>query len=169
VKVINNLIPTNSFAPINRLTRTCAHTCGAILTLALLSSVLSFAAFAGSSQQFHLDIPTINEDIEVDGDFNEPAWQHATEVMLRYETSPGENTAAPVITTAKVYASNTSLYFAFTAHDPNPDNIRANLRDRDKSWGDDMVGIKLDTFNNARLAYQFFINPYGAQSDSIEN
>tara|TARA_R110002167_G_scaffold242290_3_gene447829 strand:- start:159631 stop:162042 length:2412 start_codon:yes stop_codon:yes gene_type:complete len=169
VKVINNLIPTNSFAPINRLTRTCAHTCGAILILALLSSVLSFAAFAGSSQQFHLDIPTINEDIEVDGDFNEPAWQHATEVMLRYETSPGENTAAPVITTAKVYASNTSLYFAFTAHDPNPDNIRANLRDRDKSWGDDMVGIKLDTFNNARLAYQFFINPYGAQSDSIEN
>ncbi|MBB1439317.1 carbohydrate binding family 9 domain-containing protein [Shewanella sp. SG41-4] len=151
----------------NRLTRTFSY----VLTFALvlLSSLLSFAAFAGSSQQFHLDIPTINEDIEVDGDFNEPAWQNATEVILRYETSPGENTAAPVTTTAKVYASNTSLYFAFTAHDPNPENIRANLRDRDKSWGDDMVGIKLDTFNNARLAYQFFINPYGAQSDSIEN
>jgi hypothetical protein len=140
------------------------------LTRALvLSSFLSFAAFAGSSQQFHLDIPTINEDIELDGEFNESVWQQATEVMLQYETSPSENSAAPVATSVKVYASNTSLYFAFTARDPNPDSIRVNLRDRDKSWGDDMVGIKLDTFNNARLAYQFFINPYGVQSDSIEN
>ncbi|WP_175405813.1 carbohydrate binding family 9 domain-containing protein [Shewanella sp. MEBiC00475] len=139
------------------------------LILSLVSGIVSLSVFAGSSQQFHLDIPTINEDIEVDGEFNEPAWQQAAQVMLKYETSPGENIAAPVTTYAKVYASKTSLYFAFIAHDPSPDKIRVNLRDRDKSWGDDMVGIKLDTFNNARLAYQFFINPYGVQSDSIEN
>ena len=160
----NLLTSAKSPRPINRLSQMNNLACGL-----MLSSFLSFTALAGSSQQFHLDIPTINEDIVLDGDFNEAAWQQATEVMLNYETSPGENTAAPVSTKVKVYASNTSLYFAFTAQDPNPDNIRVNLRDRDKSWGDDMVGIKLDTFNNARLAYQFFINPYGVQSDSIEN
>lgn len=141
----------------------------ALFAVSLISSLLSPCVYAGSSQQFHLDIPTINEEINVDGDINEPAWQHAAQVMLQYETSPAENTAAPVNTYAKVFASNTSLYFAFIAHDPAPENIRANLRDRDSAWGDDMVGIKLDTFNNARLAYQFFINAYGVQSDSIEN
>jgi hypothetical protein len=135
----------------------------------VLSGVVSQDSFAGSNQQFHLDIPTINQEIEIDGDFNESVWQQAAQVRLKYETSPGENIAAPVNTYAKVFASKTSLYFAFIAHDPSPENIRVNLRDRDKSWGDDMVGIKLDTFNNARLAYQFFINAYGVQSDSIEN
>ncbi|MGB6135129.1 MAG: DUF5916 domain-containing protein [Shewanella sp.] len=141
----------------------------ALFAISLLTYLLSPYVHAGSSQQFHLDIPTVNEEIDVDGDINEAAWQQAAQVMLQYETSPAENTAAPVNTYAKVFASNTSLYFAFIAHDPTPDNIRANLRDRDKAWGDDMVGIKLDTFNNARLAYQFFINAYGVQSDSIEN
>ena len=139
------------------------------LLSSFLSSIISLPVCAGSSQQFHLDIPTIDEDIEVDGEFNEPQWQQAVQVMLKYETSPGENIAAPVTTYAKVYASQTSLYFAFIANDPSPEKIRVNLRDRDKSWGDDMVGIKLDTFNNARLAYEFFINPYGVQGDSIEN
>jgi hypothetical protein len=145
------------------------NTFRAVLAAGLFFAVAPQTSVAGSSQQFHLDIPTINQDIDIDGDFNEPVWQQAAQVMLKYETSPGENIAAPVTTYAKVFASKTSLYFAFIAHDPSPENIRVNLRDRDKSWGDDMVGIKLDTFNNARLAYQFFINAYGVQSDSIEN
>ena len=138
-------------------------------TLLFIASISTFNIFAGSSEQFQVTIPTLSSEIEIDGEFSEPQWQHASEVELKFETSPGENIAAPVRTTAKVFASETSLFIAFTAYDPQPKNIRANLRDRDNSWGDDMVGIKLDTFNNARLAYQFFINPYGVQSDSIEN
>ncbi|GGB51149.1 hypothetical protein GCM10011607_09460 [Shewanella inventionis] len=140
-----------------------------MLMACVLSAGVTPLSFAGSSEQFHLTIPTINQEVEIDGDFNEAVWQQAAEVTLKYETSPGENIAAPVTTSAKVFASKSSLYFAFIAHDPAPEQIRVNLRDRDKSWGDDMVGIKLDTFNNARLAYQFFINAYGVQSDSIEN
>ncbi|WP_434931644.1 DUF5916 domain-containing protein [Shewanella sp. HL-SH5] len=138
-------------------------------TLLILSGLISFSTFAGSSDQFHATLPTLSDDIIIDGDFDELQWQQAEAVELKFETSPAENVAAPVVTTARIFASQTSLYVAFTAHDPNPQAIRANLRDRDKSWGDDMVGIKLDTFNNARLAYQFFINAYGVQSDSIEN
>ncbi|WP_244325756.1 carbohydrate binding family 9 domain-containing protein [Shewanella aestuarii] len=131
--------------------------------------MISTHACGGYAEQFHAKIPTLAQGVDIDGEFNEPQWQHAVEIELKYETSPAENTLAPVMTKAKMFATDTSLFFAFIAYDPHPEAIRANLRDRDKSWGDDLVGIKLDTFNNARLAYQFFINPLGVQSDSIEN
>ncbi len=31
-------------------------------------------------------------------------------------------------------------------------------------WDDDSIGIKLDTYNDSKLAYQFFINPFGVQA-----
>ncbi|NKF50370.1 carbohydrate binding family 9 domain-containing protein [Shewanella sp. WXL01] len=140
-----------------------------LVALASLSCLPFLSAHAGHSDNFHLDIPTLDSGATIDGEFDEPQWANATEVELKYETSPGENIAAPVTTKVKVYATNESLFFAFTAYDPEPEKIRANLRDRDSSWGDDQIGIKLDTFNNAKLAYQFFVNPLGAQGDSIEN
>ncbi|WOT03924.1 carbohydrate binding family 9 domain-containing protein [Shewanella youngdeokensis] len=130
---------------------------------------LTFCVHAGQEQQFNIDIPSINADITVDGELSEPVWQQAISTQLTIETSPGENTAAPVTTEVKLFASDSSLYLAFIATDPNPTQIRANLSDRDNIWGDDLVGIKLDTFNDARLAYQFFVNAYGVQLDSIEN
>ena len=125
--------------------------------------------FAGSSTHFQLHIPTLTQRAQIDGVLDESVWQQAEQTTLSFETSPGENTQAPVMTDAKIYATDSSLFIAFIAQDPEPSRIRANLRGRDDSWGDDIVGIKLDTFNNARLAYQFFVNPLGVQTDSIEN
>lgn len=120
-----------------------------------------------------IEIPTLTGEINIDGELKEKLWQNAAQIELKYETSPGENIPALVATQAKIFATTTSLYVAFIAHDPDSthysDKIRANISDRDNSWGDDQVGIKLDTFNDARLAYQFFVNPYGVQNDSIEN
>ncbi|ABV87009.1 carbohydrate binding family 9 domain-containing protein [Shewanella pealeana] len=140
------------------------------LPLALLFSAFSSSAsHAGQTSQFNIHIPTLEGAIQVDGEFNEPQWQQAATTNLQFETRPGENIAAPVQTEVKVYATESSLFLAFSAQDPNPEHIRANLSDRDSVWGDDLVGIKLDTFNDARLAYQFFVNAYGVQMDSIEN
>lgn len=130
---------------------------------------LSLPSQAGSVSQFQLTIPTLTDTAEIDGEFDEAVWQQAALAELRYETQPGENTAAPVYTEARIYATQTSLFVAFIAKDSQPQRIRATLKDRDNLWGDDLVGIKLDTLNNARLAYQFFINPLGVQLDSIEN
>ncbi|MFC3186978.1 DUF5916 domain-containing protein [Shewanella intestini] len=140
-----------------------------IYVLCLIFSVISSNTVAGHRDNFHVDIPTLSQSITVDGEFDEPQWQQAAQVSLAFETSPGENIAAPVTTMVKVFATQDQLLFAFTANDPEPHKIRANLRDRDNSWGDDLVGVKLDTYNNAKLAYQFFVNPFGVQSDSIEN
>ncbi|WP_372870441.1 DUF5916 domain-containing protein [Shewanella sp.] len=138
---------------------------GALLTLC----IQSFSGTAGNSEQFSLQIPYLTEPAAIDGDLSDAVWASAAEAELKYETRPAENAPAPVRTRAKLFATDTTLYVAFIADDPDPGAIRAHLRPRDDIWGEDMVGIKLDTFNNARLAYQFFINPLGVQFDSIEN
>ena len=53
----------------------------------------------------------------------------------------------------------------FDAMDPNPEEIRAYLRDRDSAYSDDFVGVVLDTFNDDRRAFQFFANALGVQMD----
>ena len=121
------------------------------------------------TQPAPISIPFVAGEVEVDGALNEPQWQNAQRVELDYVVRPFENTTPPVATHALVFEDGETLYVGFVASDPNPEDIRAFYRDRDKTWGDDLVGIKLDTFNDSRLAYQFFVNPYGVQSDSIEN
>lgn len=138
-------------------------------SVVLLISCHSLHANAGQEEQFNIEIPTLSGSIKVDGNFDEPQWKNAATTEITIETSPGENITAPVRTEVKLYSTDTSLFLAFTAYDPTPSHIRANLSDRDSVWGDDLVGIKLDTFNDARLAYQFFVNAYGVQMDSIEN
>lgn len=114
-------------------------------------------------------IPRITTAITVDADLSEAAWQQATPVEIAYDTWPAENSKAPVKTTAYVMEDGEFFYISFIAEDPDPTQIRAFYRDRDKIWNDDNVGIKLDTYNDSKLAYQFFINPLGVQADAIEN
>lgn len=115
------------------------------------------------------NIPTLDGSINIDGELNEKQWQNAKIIDLNIVTHPFENTQAPVKTQVLIFEDGETLYLAFKAGDPNPDNIRAHYRDRDKVWNDDIVGIVLDTFNDRRLAYEFFINPHGIQIDAIQN
>jgi hypothetical protein len=105
----------------------------------------------------------------VDGVLDEPQWQQAAEEQLAYVTEPNENMALPVETTVYSYEDGETLYVAFIALDPDPEKIRALYRDRDYIFGNDLVGVKIDTSNDSRLAYQFFVNPFGVQADLIEN
>ena len=139
------------------------------LCTAFCSTIVSILSFSASSQQPNVEIPSLSEPAVIDGVIDETQWQNASEVLLNFETRPSENTAAPVKTIAKIFATKDAIFVAFNAYDPKPENIIANIRDRDSSWGDDTVGIRFDTFNDNKLAYNFFVNAYGAQADSIEN
>ena len=113
------------------------------------------------------EIPEVSGDMVVDGVLDEPFWAQAAVIELDLETDPGENIPARVRTRALVVDSGTSLRIAFDAQDPEPDQIRAAYRDRDSAFDDDFVGINVDTFNAQRRAYEFYINPLGAQMDLI--
>src|SRR5215203_444846 len=134
--------------------------CGMLLMLALPVSVRGAAPERPAYR-----VERAASEIKVDGVLDEPAWQKAAVVELKYETRPGENTPPAVKTETLLAYDDGHLYVAFRAHDPDPSAIRAHLSDRDDAFSDDFVGIVLDTFNDERRGFEFFVNPLGVQMD----
>ncbi len=107
--------------------------------------------------------------VRIDGVLDDAAWAGAPTFELAYETRPGENTPAKVRTEGWVAFDDEFLYFAFHAFDPEPEKIRARYTDRDRAFQDDFVGLVIDTFNDERRAFEFFVNPLGVQMDLIQD
>ncbi|HRC84176.1 MAG TPA: DUF5916 domain-containing protein [Thermoanaerobaculia bacterium] len=118
---------------------------------------------------FIYQVKAATSEIQVDGQLDEMAWQNATVVDLSYETQPGENIQAPVATQALITYDANRFYIAFKASDPDPRAIRARYQDRDTAWGDDLVGVILDPFNDERRGFEFFVNPLGVQMDIFQD
>ncbi len=112
-----------------------------------------------------VDIPRATGPIKVDGVLDEPAWASALELHIPFEVSPADNIPARVLTDVRLTYDDSGFYLAFVAHDPDPDRIRARISDRDTAFQDDFVGVALDTFNDGRRGFEFFVNPLGVQMD----
>jgi len=117
----------------------------------------------------HLSIPHSKNQIIIDGDIDDDEWSEALLIDLNIVNDPWNNKPSPVKTTARIIENGETIYISFIAQDPNPEQILAYLGDRDTRLSDDVVGIKLDTYNNRRLSYELFVNPYGVQIDRIKN
>jgi hypothetical protein len=139
-------------------------------TISLLALILG-AAFAASAApiEVHPVATGADEPVQVDGSLDEAAWSGAPTFTLDYETYPGDNVAPPVVTEFWITHDEGRLYVGVRAHDPEPAKIRARLRDRDSAFQDDFVGVVLDTFNDGRRAFEFFVNPLGVQMDLVQN
>ncbi|MFC5579154.1 DUF5916 domain-containing protein [Lysobacter niabensis] len=133
----------------------------------LLGGLLALAVLPALASE-PLTIPRIDGDIVVDGQLDDPLWAQAARVDLAYEVSPGDNLPAAVRTTARIAHTDDALLVSFHAEDPDPAKIRAFLRDRDALYSDDFAGVMLDTFDDQRRAYEFFVNPFGVQADLIK-
>ncbi len=116
-------------------------------------------------------VPLIAAGVRIDGMLDEEAWENALLLELNYEVWPGENVEPPARTEVLIAYSESHLYVAFRAYDPEPSAIRAHLNDRDSfdTWADDIVGIVFDTFDDERRAFGFYINPLGVQIDQTES
>src|SRR5688572_30438201 len=142
----------------------------AMLTVALQAQpeVASVAEVA-SSRVESLAIPHSTEQVQIDGVLDDAIWRSALALPLTIETYPRENQTPEVETIAYLVENGDQLLIAFDARDPEPDSIRAYLRDRDTAFNDDFVGVVLDTFNDQRRAFEFFVNPLGVQMDLIND
>jgi len=114
-------------------------------------------------------VPRTAAGVAVDGAADEAAWDRALVLELPYETSPGENVPAQVKTQGLLLYDDSNLYVAFRCHDPNPDAVRAFLRDRDSGWYDDRAVVVLDTFNDERRSIVFGVTALGVQQDYYED
>lgn len=116
------------------------------------------------------EIPRIEgAAMRIDGQLDEPAWRAALAVELSFESKPGDGTAPPVRTLARLVHDDHRIYVAFEAFDPEPEKIRAHLtdRDRDSIEQDDYVGVLFDTYNDSRRGFEFRVNPRGVQRDGL--
>ena len=142
-------------------------------SLKLLTGIffaVSFCYFQDTpalAQSIGDDIPRIDHSPKIDGILSVGEWDNATAINVNIETEPGYNTVAEVSTKAFLMEDGDVLYVAFVAEDDDIDQVRAFFRDRDGIWRDDRVGVVLDTFNDERRAYEFFVNPFGVQADRI--
>ena len=138
-----------------------------LLIAVFLAALFTYFVNSSFAQSNHYDIPRISYIPEIDGVVSASEWDNATRIEVNIETDPGYNTVAEVRTEALLMEDGDVLYVAFIAEDDDIDQVRAFFRDRDGIWRDDRVGIVLDTFNDERRAYEFFVNPFGVQADSI--
>lgn len=153
---------------VTRKTNRIGHTLCVILAIIFSSSGLGFTqGRTGGEKIAPHTVPMTTLPIKVDGSINESAWDNASAMELKYEFNPGDNVPAPVKTEFLMIYNKSHLYVAFRCFDPNPGEIRAHLSDHDRDYGDDFVGILLDTFNDERKNYIFLANPLGAQQDAI--
>ncbi|MCP4272353.1 MAG: carbohydrate binding family 9 domain-containing protein [Gammaproteobacteria bacterium] len=131
------------------------------IILVLSITIISFSTIAKTTYQ----IPRVNQAPKIDAELSEGEWSSAQQVELLYNTYPGDNLPAPVKTTAYMMEDGESIYFAFRAYDPEPEKILAFIQERDGIYQDDFVGVILDTFNDERKGYEFFVNPMGSQGE----
>ncbi|MDZ7658956.1 carbohydrate binding family 9 domain-containing protein [Fodinibius sp.] len=109
----------------------------------------------------------IEEDFDISADLSHPAWQQAESAYIKHQIQPNDDVRAFVETEVKMLYSKKNIYVGFISSDPSPEDIRANISDRDNSFGDDFVGVFLDPFNNNQQAYELFVNPLGIQMDGM--
>jgi hypothetical protein len=129
-----------------------------------LATAVETPAAGGSAMRLG-DVPHTADEPKIDGILDEDLWRQALVIRLDIETQPRENAPAPVETFVHIIENGTTLLIGFDARDPEPEKIRAYLRDRDSAYNDDFVGVVLDTFNDQRRAFEFFTNPLGVQMD----
>jgi len=114
-------------------------------------------------------IPRLGAAIAIDGVLDEPAWQQAASIAVDNEIEPGDNIRGPATAILRIGYTSDALYLAFHVQVPDPARIRAHLTDRDAAGKDDFVGVMLDTFDDRRRNYEFFVNPLGIQMDFIRD
>jgi len=128
-------------------------------------------AYSGRAADNEVATPALDRaQIDIDGRLDDAAWQQAALLTSFTQFRPVEGVEASERTEVRVLVDAEAIYFAIMAFDSDPSGIRATLAERDSyTRSDDYVRLILDTFDDARRAYVFTVNPLGVQHDGIWN
>ena len=105
----------------------------------------------------------------IDGRLDDAVWRNATHLTEFIQIAPVEGAPGSEATEVWMAYDDDNLYFAFYAHYSDPGMMRIFRADRDEIRGDDRISVLFDTFLDQQRAYQFTVNGYGVQGDSIVN
>ena len=137
----------------------------------LLASALAAAQapsapiYDGSRGQLAVAVPRSEAPVvEIDGVLDEPVWQTAARLTGFSLYSPIDGRSAEQRTEVRVFYSPAAIFFGVRA-EAAPGTVRASMANRDQLGSEDTITIFLSTYNDARQALVFSVNPFGVQSD----
>jgi hypothetical protein len=140
-----------------------------LLAGALVLPPADTLAFSGRTQQLEVTPPRFEEvDIRIDGKVDEAVWEEAAVLRDFSQYEPVEGIPSTEETEVRVLYTGDAIYFGVLAFDKEPGLILARMGERDRSvFGDDWIRIILDTFDDQRQGYVFYVNPLGIQTDGL--
>ena len=103
----------------------------------------------------------------IDGIIEDSEWAGSAIIDQHFlQFQPDFGQPSPFRTAIRIAQTETSLYIAFEAFDPEMERLSAARTQRDDGLGgDDSVLVMLDTFRDGRTAYGFQTNALGTQED----
>jgi len=135
-----------------------------MLKYLLLLSILLCFAISGSAQK-SLSISKIDNAIHIDGIVDSVIYTLPDSAVGFIQMEPNPKSPSVEKTVVYVLYDDNVLYVAFKCYQ-NPESIKAKIQTRDNlSKSDDAVAFTLDTYNDQRTGFGFFVNPLGTECD----
>lgn len=106
------------------------------------------------------------ETPRLDGQLTEPVWLSSRSISEFRQREPNDGAPATFPTEARVAWSETAIYVAARAMDPEPEKIVGILTRRDTDSPSDWIRVLIDSYHDRRTAYEFAVNPAGVKQDS---
>ena len=132
--------------------------------LAALACVLTVTT--ASAEPPLIDLPFIPDSgVRIDGHVDEEAWDRALQIDEFWNFYPVDEGRSDVETVVHIFYDRERLYFAFDCPSPEGSRVRAHLSAREDINRDDQVGVYLDTFDDDRRGFVFYVNAVGVQQD----
>jgi hypothetical protein len=114
------------------------------------------------------DVPTLNAEIEMDGELREAVWSQAAALGDFTEVEPVEGKLADPKSEVFLWRSRTHLYIGLRFWEPDTANMVLQNMHRDAFLNeDDRVQIVFDTFRDGKNAYFFQLSAAGSRGDAL--
>ena len=101
----------------------------------------------------------------IDGHNNDAIWRTAPEFSDFRQFAPRVDADPSFRTEFQVAFDQDRLYVYVRARDPHPDSIMRALTRRDVRGPSDQIGVIVDSYNDRRSGFEFYVNPDGVKRD----
>ena len=112
-------------------------------------------------------VKLISENIKLDGNLDEPAWQTADGPNNFQQYFPSDSVLAKQTTDIKMMYDETTLYIGVTVKSVGDDWVISSLQRDFRAGNSDNISLLFDTFNDGQNAFLFGMNPHGVRREAL--
>lgn len=134
------------------------------ISLSLVLSLMAGSIFAQSTSQAASTIPTINRELNIDGQLDEAEWNQALMISRFITIRPDNDSPARYQTEVRLLSTATGLYVGSTNYQPQDSRVK-RVAARDQGDTGDLIRITLDTSGTGRYGYYFELLAGGSIND----